>query len=616
MSLKELTAFIVEMGGNHELVTGSGGNASYKTARELFITPSGSTLSEIEEGDFLKLNRSVLQQIFMSCGSVNKQAMKSVLCGALEFNSENLPSIDTLFHEIIDFPIVVHLHPQKVNALTCSKNGAQVCADLFPNALWVEKFTIGSDLAVDIKNTGKKSKVVFLRNHGLILAGNNVAEIKNELNNIMTVLNNAIKVGSGASANLPDKEFVLKNAPILRSLLRTVERKSIVSRKYSKLFSCALTPEHYLFAGSHVLELEENANIQEELSKYRKKYEDYPKLISIKDKVTFCCSDSYADARLIDEYLEDAEKIIEYAESFGGITPLTDQEIAYIDAVLKTNTVSSELPELFGKIAVVTGGAQGFGYGISEGLVKKGATVAIADLNIDGASSAAEALNSKYGKNKVFALQVNIADEDSVKKMVENLVLQCGGLDLLVANAGVLKAGSVKTFAKKDWDFVTDVNYTGYYLCVKYTSNIMAIQNEIGGSWTDIVQINSKSGLAGSNRNAAYAGSKFGTIGLTQSFALELVEDKIKVNSVCPGNFFDGPLWSDPERGLFVQYLNSNKVPGAKSLEDVKRFYESKVPMNRGCFPDDVVKAIIYCVLQKYETGQAVPVSGGQVMLN
>jgi sorbitol-6-phosphate 2-dehydrogenase len=122
--------------------------------------------------------------------------------------------------------------------------------------------------------------------------------------------------------------------------------------------------------------------------------------------------------------------------------------------------------------------------------------------------------------------------------------------------------------------------------------------------------------LEGSNKNGAYAGAKFGTIGLTQSFALELVEDNIKVNAICPGNFLDGPLWSDPKKGLFVQYLEAGKVPGAKSIDDVRKFYESKVPMNRGCRIEDVMKALLYIVEQTYETGQAVPVTGGQVMLN
>ena len=148
-------------------------------------------------------------------------------------------------------------------------------------------------------------------------------------------------------------------------------------------------------------------------------------------------------------------------------------------------------------------------------------------------------------------------------------------------------------------------------------SKILSLQHKVCPAYfSDIIQINSKSGLVGSNRNGAYAGSKFGGIGLTQSFALELIEDGIKVNSICPGNFFDGPLWSDPDNGLFAQYLDSGKIPGAKTVEDVKRAYESKVPMGRGCTTPDVMKAIYYLIEQKYETGQALPVSGGQVMLN
>ena len=137
-----------------------------------------------------------------------------------------------------------------------------------------------------------------------------------------------------------------------------------------------------------------------------------------------------------------------------------------------------------------------------------------------------------------------------------------------------------------------------------------------GGRWADIVEINSKSGLVGSSRNSAYAGSKFGGIGLTQSFALELVGNGIKVNAICPGNFLDGPLWSDPQNGLFVQYLREGKVPGATSIDDVRRFYEAKVPMGRGCSPADVLEALYYLIGQQYETGQALPVTGGQVMLS
>jgi NAD(P)-dependent dehydrogenase (short-subunit alcohol dehydrogenase family) len=166
------------------------------------------------------------------------------------------------------------------------------------------------------------------------------------------------------------------------------------------------------------------------------------------------------------------------------------------------------------------------------------------------------------------------------------------------------------------FEAVNRVNYGGFFLCAKYASAPMRVQHAFDpGHSADIVQINSKSGLAGSNKNFAYAGSKFGSIGLVQSFALELVPYHIKVNAICPGNLFDGPLWSDPEHGLFRQYLDAGKVPGARTLDDVRRFYEAKVPMGRGCRIDDVVRALLYAVEQTYETGQAIPVTGGQIML-
>lgn len=271
---------------------------------------------------------------------------------------------------------------------------------------------------------------------------------------------------------------------------------------------------------------------------------------------------------------------------------------------------------LAGRVAMVTGAAQGFGLGISEFLLAEGATVILSDLNVDLATREAERLASEF-EGRARAVRIDVGDPDSCLAAVAEAVKLCGGVDLFVSNAGVLRAEGVMTQPVADFDLVTNVNYRGYFLCVRAIAPIMAAQHEADPTrWLDIVEVNSKSGLEGSKRNFAYAGSKFGGIGLTQSFALELVEHGIKVNAVCPGNFLDGPLWADPERGLFVQYLRAGKVPGATTVAEVRRFYEAKVPMGRGCLPSDVARAITYIVEQAYETGQAVPVTGGQNMLN
>ena len=272
---------------------------------------------------------------------------------------------------------------------------------------------------------------------------------------------------------------------------------------------------------------------------------------------------------------------------------------------------------LYNKIIAITGGASGYGEGLARSLFSEGANVVIMDVNEEAGRALTLELNGQITANRAWFSKTDVTSLESVKEAVYDTVLEFSGLDVMISNAGVLIAGGIDEMDPDNFDFVTRVNYYGYYNCVKASVPVMRAQNAVSANnFGDIIQINSKSGIEGSKKNFAYSGSKFGGIGLTHSLAMDLMPERIKVNAVCPGNYFEGPLWSHPEKGLFKQYLDTGKVPGARTMDDVKRYYESKVPAGRGCRIEDVVKAIKYVIDQEYETGQALMVTGGQTMLS
>jgi sorbitol-6-phosphate 2-dehydrogenase len=261
------------------------------------------------------------------------------------------------------------------------------------------------------------------------------------------------------------------------------------------------------------------------------------------------------------------------------------------------------------RIALVTGGAQGLGQAVCQRLAQEGCHVAVADINEEKAQQTASEIAAACQDTgrRTIAIKVDVTNEDAVRAMVERTVQEFGRLDILVANAGILIAEDITEFPAEKWMAVMKVNLYGYFLCAKHAAIVMKEQRK--GA---IIEVNSKSGKKGSFKNSAYAASKFGGIGLTQSIALDLADYNVRVNAVCPGNLLDSPLWNEGPNSLFKQYARKWEI----TEEEVRMKYIDQVPMKRGCTYEDVCNVVVFLASDQasYMTGQAINVTGGQEM--
>jgi rhamnose utilization protein RhaD (predicted bifunctional aldolase and dehydrogenase)/NAD(P)-dependent dehydrogenase (short-subunit alcohol dehydrogenase family) len=648
-------------------VIAGGGNTSCKADDTLFVKASGTQLATISRDGFVGLDRRKLQdladtQLASDPQQREAQFKDAVLAARLEPEKGQRPSVEALLHHLLPEKFVVHSHATLVNTLTCCRNGEKIAREMLGNdVLWIPFVDPGYVLARLLKEllvsyqaatNCVAPKIILMANHGLIVSGNTPQEIRSTTDELTSKI--ALRLGGnwqtdafGAPVRAGNAELLVNTlGPSLRGLLSEGDKLKVVTFDDSPLvmsfvgtnaaqtlpFEGPVNPDQIVYCNSFPLYWEptEDApptdmveSLRAAVAAHRQTNGYLPRVVLVKGLGLFGVGDDYRAAATARDLYKDAIEILTGATQLGGPTFLSiphrkfieQWEVeAYRKQVAKG---SAKAGRVAGKVAVVTGAAQGFGLEIAQAFAAQGGTVVLTDINEEGAKAAAAEICKAHGAGRAMGLPINVTSGQSIGACMHQVVRMYGGFDVLISNAGVLKAESVKLQSESDFEFVTAVNYKGYFFCVQKAAGILALQHQARPEYmSDIIQINSKSGLQGSNKNGAYAGSKFGGIGLTQSFALELIADGIKVNAICPGNFFDGPLWSDPDTGLFAQYLRTGKVPGATTVANVKKFYEAKVPMGRGCTTADVMTTVFYLIDQKYETGQAMPVTGGQVMLS
>ena len=646
--IEDLIAISRKFGQDSRFVIAGGGNTSYKDENRLWVKASGHALATITEDGFAVLDRTLLNEMgekaYNEDTAIREEQVKNDLAVAC-VTKDRRPSVETSLHNCMGFAFVVHLHPTLVNGLMCSANAEAACGEIFPEALYIEYTDPGYTLFKKVYDrinaykaaNGKEPQVIFLQNHGIFVGGDTTAEIEGIYSEILGKLEAKVAAlpegGSEVSPTVTDvipaiRQMLSRSGRGLKTL--KVTKNALVDYFLDgsrEKIAAPFTPDIIVYCKSAYIFID--AESDEEILKHaEEKIEAFaaekgytPKVLLIKGVGLVAVGDNSKNAQIITDVFTDAMKVAFYAQSFGGEHPMEKAWIDFIDNWEVENyrrkvAAGSSKGRVEGKTIIVTGAAQGFGEGIARELMAQGANIVVADLNEATGEKTAASFNEMAGSNKAIFVKTNVADMTSLQNLMRQTILNFGALDAFVSNAGVVRAGGLDVMTPENFEFVTKINYEAYFFCAKAASHIMKIETRHDPDYfADIIQVNSKSGLRGSKANFAYAGGKFGGIGLTQSFALELAPDRVKVNSICPGNYYDGPLWSNPENGLFIQYLNAGKVPGAKTVQDVKDYYLAQVPMRKGCNPVDVCKAILYAIDQTGETGQAIPVTGGQVML-
>jgi len=247
------------------------------------------------------------------------------------------------------------------------------------------------------------------------------------------------------------------------------------------------------------------------------------------------------------------------------------------------------MKKLEGRVALITGGAQGIGKKIAQRFISEGANIAVCDIKLHEAQSTAAELSSDGGD--VRAYMMNVADDVNVDEAVKKVMNDFGRIDILVNNAGITRDTLMLRMKQEDWNAVLSVNLTGTFNVSRAVVKYM-VKARSGR----IVNIASVVGVMGNAGQANYSASKAGVIGLTKTMAKEFASRGITVNAIAPG-FIQTKM---------TEHLN----------EQAKETFLKAIPLNRPGTPEDVSGTALFLASDdaSYITGQVVCVDGGMVM--
>ena len=550
-------------------------------------------------------------------------------------------SIDTPLHAYVNRPYVDHMHPDAIIAIAASKNSKELTRQIFGDVigwlpwkkpgfelgLWLEKFCLENP----------EAKGVVLESHGLFTWGDTpkecyettIATINQAMDWFEKETEGKTIFGGKKVDSLPAEErraVAARLMPKIRGFISEDSHKLghfddsaavlefVNSNDLRPLAALGTScPDHFLRTKIRPLVIDFDpakpdvdaviAGLDQQIADYRADYAAYYErcrhdnspairdpnavvyLIPGVGMITF--AKDKATARISGEFYVNAINVMRGASTVSEYQGLPEQEAFDIEYWLLEEAKLARMPKpksLAGKIALVTGGAGGIGKATAVRLLREGACVVLADIDQAALDAANEELGSAFGKDFVRPVNINVTREDQVISGFAQAVVEFGGLDILVSNAGLASSAPIEETTLELWNKNMDILSTGYFLVSREAFRLFR-QQKIGGN---VVFVASKNGLAASPNAAAYCTAKAAEIHLARCLALEGAAEQIRVNTVNPDAVLRGSkIWA----GEWLEQRASTYKTDKDGLEEM---YRERSMLKRSVFPEDIAEAIYF----------------------
>jgi len=653
---------LANQGGGNTSSKGTAVDHAGREQRVLWVKGSGTDLASITPAGFAALRLDEINPLRRR-EEMDDAAMVGFLRRCALDPDQPRPSIETLLHAFIAAPQVDHTHPDAVIALTSSPNGRKLAEETFgEEAVWLDYQRPGFDMSrriAELLDANPLARAVLLEKHGLVTWGDSGEESYRRTIEFVSRAANAIeKAGAGrfglggpklAECGEQDARFLLlASLPALRGALladadgvvlevdRSFEAVAFASSVRAPEVSQvgAPCPDHLINTKHKPLAIDFDPSsdgavdltdaLRDGVAAYADWYREYyernvsdesrpfpmdpagPRVVLIPGVGIVTSGSDATRARTARDLYHRAIAVEDTADAIGGFRSLTEAEAFAIEYWPLERYKLAQAPpprELAGRIAVITGGASGIGRATARLLAQLGAHVVVADLNHEGAEAVAEEIVGACGLRRAVAAHVDVTDENAVAAMMERTVLEYGGLDILVASAGLATSAPVTETTLEEWELNYAVLARGYFLCAREAFRVL-LEQDRGGS---IVFVGSKNALVAGANAAAYSSAKAASLHLARCLAEEGGPYGIRVNTVNPDAVIQGSgIWSSDWKAERASTYGVTE-------DDLQSFYSGRTKLGVSVYPEDVAEAIAFLAGPRSakSTGNVINVDGG-----